>query len=138
MQRCYDMKIRHNLILALLVAAGSLLSAQRVLAQSPQFEPAPAPRNAPLNMFNPAVLNNLAVAKARRGEYSEALALLERAARLTPKYKEVQQNRERLVEWIELAGEAPRQEGAKPASAAVRSDGTLGAPPALWVMPNNP
>lgn len=81
-----------------------------------------------VNPFDPIALNNLAVAKAERGQFHEATALLERAAKLQPNNAEVAANLARLRGYVQgyaMAGVSPTL----PRSA----NGPLPpAPPSLW------
>lgn len=81
-----------------------------------------------VNPFDPAALNNLAVAKAEQGQFHQATALLERAAKLQPDNADVAANLARLrgfVQGYAMAGVDP----AKPKPSA----GPLPpAPPPLW------
>lgn len=67
-----------------------------------------------VNPFDPVALNNLAVAKAERGQFHEATALLERAAKLQPNNAEVVANLARLRGYVQgyamagVSGAAPR------------------------------
>lgn len=126
-----------NLLAQIALATSMALMAQHASAQTEQLKAAPAPRSVPLNLFDPAVLNNLAVAKARRGELAEALTLLERAMRLTPKYPEVQQNHARLTEWIALTGSNSQPKAAAPVASSLHSMSTNPPPPALWPVPES-
>lgn len=122
-----------SLLTPIALAACITLTTQSVVAQTAQPNAASAPRSAPLNLFDPAVLNNLAVAKARRGEFAEAQTLLERAMRLTPKYPEVQQNRDRLTEWVALTGGSAQPKPTQQVANSLRSMPTASAPPPpLW------
>lgn len=81
-----------------------------------------------VNPFDPVALNNLAVAKAERGQFHEATALLERAAKLQPNNAEVVANLARLRGYVQgyaMAGVS----GAMPKSV----NGPLPPPPpSLW------
>lgn len=81
-----------------------------------------------VNPFDPVALNNLAVAKAERGQFHEATALLERAAKLQPNNADVVANLARLRGYVQgyaMAGVS----GAMPKSV----NGPLPPPPpSLW------
>lgn len=83
-----------------------------------------------VNPFDPVALNNLAVAKAERGQFYEAMAMLERAAKLAPDNSEVVANLARLRGYVQSYATAGVS--ATPA----RSSGFTGVlpppPPALW------
>lgn len=82
-----------------------------------------------VNPFDPIALNNLAVAKAERGQFYEAMALLERAAKLAPDNSAVIANLARLRGYVQSYATA----GIEPAPAARSTMGALPpAPPALW------
>lgn len=83
-----------------------------------------------VNPFDAVALNNLAVAKAERGQFYEAMSLLERAAKLTPDNSEVIANLARLRGYVQSYATA----GVEPSPAASQSfTGTLPPPPpALW------
>lgn len=51
------------------------------------------------NPFDPATLNNLAVRQADAGNYTEALALLQRAHRLAPTHLIIENNLVTLRDW---------------------------------------
>ncbi len=83
-----------------------------------------------VNPFDAVALNNLAVAKAERGQFYEATGLLERASKLAPDNSEVIANLARLRGYVQSYATAGVE--ATPASSA-RYSGTLPpAPPALW------
>lgn len=81
-----------------------------------------------VNPFDPLALNNLAVAKAEQGQFHEATAMLERAAKLQPDNAEIAANLARLRGYVQgyaMAGVAP--------AAQNPMNGPLPpAPPALW------
>ena len=83
-----------------------------------------------VNPFDPVALNNLAVAKAEQGQFHEAAAMLERAAKLQPDNAEIAANLARLRGYVQgyaMAGVEPA--GQSPAAI----NGSLPpAPPALW------
>lgn len=54
-----------------------------------------------VNPFDPAALNNLAVAKAEQGQFHEATALLERASKLQPNNAEIAANLARLRGYVQ-------------------------------------
>lgn len=82
-----------------------------------------------VNPFDPIALNNLAVAKAERGQFYEAMALLERAGRLAPDNSAVIANLARLRGYVQSYATA----GVEPAAPAARSRSALPpAPPPLW------
>lgn len=81
-----------------------------------------------VNPFDPIALNNLAVAKAERGQFYEAMALLERAAKLAPDNSAVVANLARLRGYVQSYATAGVE-----AAPAARGTGALPqAPPALW------
>ena len=82
-----------------------------------------------VNPFDPVALNNLAVAKAERGQFYEAMAMLERAAKLSPDNSEVVANLARLRGYVQSYATA----GVEPSPATRSFAGTVPpAPPALW------
>ena len=83
-----------------------------------------------VNPFDAVALNNLAVAKAERGQFYEAMSLLERAAKLTPDNSEVIANLARLRGYVQSYATA----GVEPATAVAKTvSSTLPvAPPPLW------
>ena len=83
-----------------------------------------------VNPFDPVALNNLAVAKSEQGQFYEAMALLERAAKLAPDNSEVVANLARLRCYVQSYATA----GVDPTGTAPRAfTGMLPpAPPALW------
>lgn len=81
-----------------------------------------------VNPFDPIALNNLAVAKAERGQFYEAMALLERAAKLAPDNSAVIANLARLRGYVQSYATA----GVEPPSTATRSSTLPPAPPPLW------
>lgn len=83
-----------------------------------------------VNPFDPVALNNLAVAKADQGEFQEAMALFERAARLAPDNAEVAANLARLRGYVQsyaAAGVAPVVVPGAVSSARLPPE-----PPPLW------
>lgn len=83
------------------------------------------------NPFDPVTLNNLAVRQADAGNYSEALALLERAHRLAPTHLMIESNLRDLRDWNQ--GRLP----AEPATRRVTRDFDQRWPdvPPLWPAP---
>lgn len=82
-----------------------------------------------VNPFDAVALNNLAVAKAERGQFYEAMGLLERAAKLSPDNSEVVANLARLRGYVQSYATA----GVGPTEATKTFSGTLPpAPPSLW------
>lgn len=82
-----------------------------------------------VNPFDAVALNNLAVAKAERGQFYEAMALLERAAKLTPDNSEVIANLARLRGYVQSYATA----GVEPSTTAKSFNGALPpTPPPLW------
>lgn len=82
-----------------------------------------------VNPFDAVALNNLAVAKAERGQFYEAMSLLERAAKLTPDNSEVIANLARLRGYVQSYATA----GVDPSPAVKRFAGALPpTPPPLW------
>ncbi|MEB0137559.1 MULTISPECIES: tetratricopeptide repeat protein [unclassified Undibacterium] len=88
--------------LLLPVAAADLQSEGRVLlsqgdnlAASKKFSEA-----AKQNPFDGAALNNQALAYAAQGEYEQALALLERAVRVSPQRADIAANLQEMRQWI--------------------------------------
>lgn len=84
-----------------------------------------------VNPFDAVALNNLAVAKAENGQFYEAMALLERAAKLTPDNSDVVANLARLRGYVQsyaTAGVGPTE-----ATRTASYSGNLPPPPpALW------
>lgn len=84
-----------------------------------------------VNPFDPVALNNLAVAKAERGQFYEAMSLLDRAAKLAPDNSDVIANLARLRGYVQsyaTAGAAPA-----PGVAARSLRGAMPpTPPPLW------
>lgn len=86
------------------------------------------------NPFDPVQLNNLAVARVRKGEVYTALDLLDRATRLAPEDTVIADNRKQLRAWIasRIGANADRiQANARPIPS------TLPDPPALWSVGNH-
>lgn len=84
------------------------------------------------NPFDPVQLNNLAVARVRKGEVYAGLDLLDRAARLAPSQPVIAENRKQLREWLAArigANVSLLQANARPIPPA------LPDPPALWAAP---
>lgn len=82
-----------------------------------------------VNPFDAVALNNLAVAKAERGQFYEAMSLLERAAKLAPDNSEVIANLARLRGYVQSYATA----GVEPSPVAKSFAGNLPpAPPPLW------
>lgn len=82
-----------------------------------------------VNPFDPVALNNLAVAKAEQGQFHEATAFLERAAKLQPDNAEIAANLARLRGYVQGYAMA----GVEPAGPAQpQSSGLPPAPPPLW------
>ncbi len=81
------------------------------------------------NPYDPVQLNNLAVARTRKGEVYTALDLLDRAARLAPNRPTIADNRKQLREW--LAGKVGANADSLQASARPIPP-SLPDPPALW------
>ncbi len=84
------------------------------------------------NPYDPVQLNNLAVARARKGDVYTALELLDRAQRLSPDNAAIGGNRKQLREWL----------AARIGANTFRLDTqgrslpqTLPDPPALWQRP---
>lgn len=83
-----------------------------------------------VNPFDPVALNNLAVAKAEQGQFHEATAMLERAAKLQPDNAEIAANLARLRGYVQgyaMAGVEPAGQ-----SSAAISGNLPPPPPALW------
>lgn len=85
-----------------------------------------------VNPFDPADLNNLAVAKAANGDYQSARELLQRAVRLAPEREDIAANLARLADWMDR-----QRDGIAPPSGhpALREPGARVVPPeppALW------
>lgn len=82
-----------------------------------------------VNPFDPVALNNLAVAKAEQGQFHEATALLERAAKLQPDNAEIAANLARLRGYVQGYAMA----GVEPAGPVQpQRSGLPPAPPPLW------
>ncbi|MDP3859612.1 MAG: tetratricopeptide repeat protein [Stagnimonas sp.] len=81
-----------------------------------------------VNPFDPLALNNLAVAKAEQGQFHEATAMLERAAKLQPDNAEIAANLARLRGYVQGYAMA----GVSPAAQNSMSGPLPPAPPALW------
>jgi len=82
-----------------------------------------------VNPFDPVALNNLAVAKAERGQFYAAMALLERAAKLAPDNSAVAANLARLRGYVQSYATADIE----PAVTAETNMRSLPqAPPPLW------
>lgn len=82
-----------------------------------------------VNPFDPIALNNLAVAKAERGQFYEAMAMLERAAKLAPDNSEVIANLARLRGYVQSYATA----GVDATPVAKSFAGNLPpVPPSLW------
>lgn len=85
-----------------------------------------------VNPFDPADLNNLAVAKAANGDFQSARELLQRAVRLAPEREDIAANLARLADWMDR-----QRDGIAPLSGhpALREPGARVVPPeppALW------
>ena len=81
------------------------------------------------NPFDPIQLNNLAVARTRKGDVYAGLDLLDRAARLSPNQPIIAENRKQLREWLAARIGANAQlleANARPIPPS------LPDPPALW------
>ena len=82
-----------------------------------------------VNPFDPIALNNLAVAKAERGQFYEAMSMLERAAKLAPDNSEVIANLARLRGYVQSYATA----GVDATPVAKSFAGNLPpVPPSLW------
>lgn len=79
-----------------------------------------------VNPFDPADLNNLAVAKAAQGDFQGARELLQRAVRLAPEREDIAANLARLTDWMDR-----QRDGIAPPSAhpALREPGARVVPP---------
>lgn len=84
------------------------------------------------NPYDPVQLNNLAVARARKGDVYTALELLDRAQRLSPDNAAIGDNRKQLREWLATRiGANTFRLGAQGRSPPQ----SLPDPPALWQRP---
>lgn len=83
-----------------------------------------------VNPFDAVALNNLAVAKAERGQFYEAMSLLERAAKLAPDNSEVIANLARLRGYVQSYATAGVEAG--PAAAKGFTGVLPPEPPPLW------
>lgn len=81
-----------------------------------------------VNPFDPVALNNLAVAKAERGQFHEAMGLLDRASKLDPNNADVAANLARLRGYVQGYAMA----GMEPVLPKAGSGPLPPAPPALW------
>lgn len=91
-----------------------------------------------LNPFDPIALNNLAVAEVSKGNYSQALVLLQRAARLAPARPDIALNVSNLERWMSLAeGQATLGLTPKPIRVE-RPTATLPELPPLWAPSVSP
>lgn len=91
-----------------------------------------------LNPFDPIALNNLAVSEVSKGNYAQALALLQRAARLAPARPDIALNVSNLERWMSLAeGQAALGLTPKPIQVA-RPDTAVPELPPLWSRPATP
>ena len=100
---------------------GATLVAPPVLAEGLATDLSGMPLDAAgSNPFDAVTLNNMAVKRADKGDYSVAIMLLERASRLAPDRKDISDNLAELKVWTR-----DNQAG------AVHDNG-LGEPPALW------
>lgn len=85
-----------------------------------------------VNPFDPVALNNLAVAKAEAGDYNQALALLERAARLAPEDRRIAANLSRLRGWLNSYAQAGMPAPDEAASDRGATAALPPPPPPLW------
>lgn len=89
---------------------------------------------AKVNPFDPAALNNLAVALAAQGNYEKALETLERAYRLAPTRGDIQANLQSMRTWV--ARNAPqiqlKESKAKPVVNTYPDADIPLEPPPLW------
>lgn len=87
-----------------------------------------------VNPFDPAALNNLAVALAAQGHYEKALETLERAYRLAPQRGDIQANLQSMRTWV--ARNAPqiqlKESKLKPLVNAYPDADIPPEPPPLW------
>ena len=81
-----------------------------------------------VNPFDPVALNNLSVARAERGQFHEAMGLLERAAKLDPNNADVAANLARLRGYVQGYAMA----GMEPLLPQSASGPLPPAPPGLW------
>ncbi len=84
------------------------------------------------NPYDPVQLNNLAVARARKGDVYTALELLDRAQRLSPENSAIGDNRKQLREWLAARIGANTFRLAPQGRLPPQS---LPDPPALWQSP---
>lgn len=85
-----------------------------------------------VNPFDPADLNNLAVAKAARGDYQAARELLQRAVRLAPGREDIAANLARLTDWMDRQRDGIAPPGAHPALQQPGARVVPPEPPAPW------
>lgn len=87
-----------------------------------------------INPFDPVALNNLAVARAAGGDYQTALELLQRAARLAPKRRDIAANLANLQHWLDHDRDRIAAPSASPLLAAPGA-AVPPEPPPLWRAP---
>jgi tetratricopeptide (TPR) repeat protein len=85
-----------------------------------------------VNPFDPADLNNLAVAKAAQGDYPSARELLQRAVRLAPDREDIAANLARLADWMDRQRDGIAPAGAHPALREPGARVVPPEPPAPW------
>ena len=85
-----------------------------------------------VNPFDPADLNNLAVAKAAQGDYQSARELLQRAVRLAPDREDIAANLARLTDWMDRQRDGIAPAGAHPALREPGARVVPPEPPAPW------
>lgn len=85
-----------------------------------------------VNPFDPADLNNLAVAKAAQGDFQSARELLQRAVRLAPEREDIAANLARLADWMDRQRDGIASPGAHPALVEPGARVVPPEPPAPW------
>lgn len=90
-----------------------------------------------VNPFDPVALNNMAVAEAARGQYQQALALLQRAVKLAPARADIATNLASMKRWLAQAeGQAALGIAPQPLQLPYQESSTLPVPQ-LWRTPQS-
>lgn len=88
-----------------------------------------------VNPFDPVALNNMAVAEAARGQYQQALALLQRAVKLAPARADIATNLANMKRWLaQVEGQAALGIAPQPLQLPYQETSTIPVPQ-LWRSP---